>query len=95
MQLTDISNPQERKKLIWAVGLGIAAILLLWWTFIGFGGSTPARNRNTAVDQSRGSNPRAQVTRNQSQKNDPLETLPMDLREVVYPSVLPSSEAKR
>jgi IPT/TIG domain len=95
MQLTDISNPQERKKLIWAVGLGIAAILLLWWTFIGFGGSQPARNRNTAVDPARPSNPRPRGGRNESQTNDQLATLPMDLREVVYPSVLPSSEAKR
>ena len=43
MQLADINNPAERKKLIWAAGLGLVAIILLWWAFIGFGSSTPAR----------------------------------------------------
>jgi hypothetical protein len=37
MQLTDTRNPSERKKLIWAGILGVLAIMLLWWTFIGFG----------------------------------------------------------
>ena len=41
MQLTDINNPAERKKLIWAGGLGLVALILLWWTFIGFGSSSP------------------------------------------------------
>ena len=37
MQITDIRNPNERKKLIGAGILGILAVALLWWTFIGFG----------------------------------------------------------
>lgn len=41
MQLSDIQNPAERKKLIAAGALGIIALLLLWWTFFGFGSSTP------------------------------------------------------
>jgi len=40
MQMTDIRNPNERKKLIGAGILGILAIGLLWWTFVGFGSST-------------------------------------------------------
>ena len=42
MQLSDIQNPAERKKLIWAGALGLIALVLLWWTFIGFG-STPTK----------------------------------------------------
>jgi hypothetical protein len=41
MQLSDIQNPNERKKLIGAGVLGLVAILLLWWTFFGFGSSAP------------------------------------------------------
>jgi len=40
MQVSDIRNPGERNKLILAGGLGIVAILFLWWTFFGFGGSS-------------------------------------------------------
>lgn len=40
MQLSDIRNPAERKKLILAGVLGVVALLFLWWTFFGFGGST-------------------------------------------------------
>jgi hypothetical protein len=46
MQLTDTQNPNERKKLIGAGILGMLAIALLWWTFVGFG--TPARVSSTA-----------------------------------------------
>jgi hypothetical protein len=41
MQLGDIQNPAERKKLLVAGALGIIALLLLWWTFFGFGSSKP------------------------------------------------------
>jgi len=41
MELADLSKPGERKKLIWAAVLGLIAIIFLWWTFIGFGKSTP------------------------------------------------------
>lgn len=39
MQTTDIKNPSERKKLIWAGVLGMLALVLLWWALIGFGKS--------------------------------------------------------
>ena len=39
MQISEIQNPAERKKLIWAGALGFVALVLLWWTFIGFGSS--------------------------------------------------------
>lgn len=37
---TGFNNPAERKKLIGAIVLGLLAIILLWWAFIGFGSST-------------------------------------------------------
>jgi hypothetical protein len=40
MQVSDIRNPNERNKLILAGGLGIVALVFLWWTFFGFGSST-------------------------------------------------------
>lgn len=39
MQLGNIQNPAERNKLIAAGVLGLVALLFLWWTFFGFGGS--------------------------------------------------------
>jgi IPT/TIG domain-containing protein len=40
MQISDIKNPNERKKLIGAGVLGLVAVILLWWTFFGFGTRT-------------------------------------------------------
>jgi hypothetical protein len=40
MQVSDIRNPAERNKLILAGVLGIVALVFLWWTFFGFGGSS-------------------------------------------------------
>lgn len=43
MQSINIQNPAERKKLIGAAVLGLLAIILLWWAFIGFGSNGPVR----------------------------------------------------
>ena len=48
MALVDVSKPGEKKKLIWAGALGFAAILVLWWTLIGFDSGTPTTARPTA-----------------------------------------------
>ena len=45
MQLVDLSKPGEKKKLIAAGGLGLVAILVLWWTLIGFGSGAPTASR--------------------------------------------------
>lgn len=45
MEFVDFSKPGEKKKLIWAGALGFVAILFLWWTFVGFGGSSPTTPR--------------------------------------------------
>jgi hypothetical protein len=62
MELADFSKPGERKKLIWAAVLGLIAIIFLWWTFIGFGKSTPrvpARPSPTSSTLGRSAPPRA------------------------------------
>lgn len=41
MQLADLSKPGEKKKVIAAAALGLAAILVLWWTLIGFDSGKP------------------------------------------------------
>jgi hypothetical protein len=45
MQLVDLGKPGEKKKLIVAGALGLAAILVLWWTLIGFGSGTPTASK--------------------------------------------------
>jgi hypothetical protein len=47
MQVADLNNPNDRKKLILAAVLGLIAILFLWWTFFGFGSSKPTTQRPT------------------------------------------------
>jgi hypothetical protein len=67
MQLSDIQNPNERKKLILAAVLGLIAILFLWWTFFGFGSSSPTqRPRVAAQPTPSGISRRSNVTPGQS-----------------------------
>lgn len=50
----DLSKPGEKKKLIWAAGLGLVAIVVLYWAFIGFGSeSSTTSRRTTPAPQSR------------------------------------------
>jgi hypothetical protein len=63
MQAIDLTKPGEKKKLIWAAILGFVALIVLWWVFFGFGGSsntntprataspTPARTTRTGTQQ--------------------------------------------
>ena len=44
MQAIDLTKPGEKRKLIWAAALGFVALIVLWWVFFGFGGSS---NSNT------------------------------------------------
>lgn len=41
MQLVDLNKPGEKKKLISAAVLGLAAIVVLYWVFIGFDSGKP------------------------------------------------------
>jgi hypothetical protein len=42
MELVDLTKPGEKKKLIFAAVLGLAALIVLYWVLFGFGSSTPA-----------------------------------------------------
>ena len=48
MQLADLSKPGEKKKVIAAGALGLVAILVLWWTLIGFDSGKPTVVRPAA-----------------------------------------------
>lgn len=99
MQITDIKNPAERKKLIWALALGLLAIVFLWWTFFGFGGSSRPKSANVrnVSNPTLAPGSRAAVDPTQPQKADDLKTpLLEQLRPVAYSPVLPSvAEAGR
>ena len=56
MAATEFRKPSDQKKLLWAIALAVVALIALWWTFIGFGGSNPRppgpttqRNANSSV----------------------------------------------
>ncbi len=51
MAMAAAKEPGDQKKVIIAIGLGVLAIIALWWTFFGFGSSpkTPQRNANRSV----------------------------------------------
>ena len=48
MQPVDLTKPGEKKKIIIAAGLGLVAIIVLWWTLIGFDSGTPTAVRPAA-----------------------------------------------
>ena len=72
MQTGDIRNPSERKKLIGAVVLGVLALVLLWWTFIGFGGSSSNVAKSTTPTPTPSRAIRA--TNNRPQSEPPAES---------------------
>jgi hypothetical protein len=54
MQVVDLNKPGEKKKLLIAAGLGLGAILVLWWALFGFGSSNtrpPTRTTASATPQ--------------------------------------------
>jgi hypothetical protein len=96
MQLSDIQNPNERKKLIGAAVLGLLAIVLLWWTFIGFG-SSPSKVSQRPVSQTKSSNVnRGSSSKAPSQTGAELSGLLDQLRPISYEHSLPAvPEARR
>ena len=47
MAIAQLKSSNEQKKLIAAVALGLLALIALWWTFVGFGGSSKPQTRST------------------------------------------------
>src|SRR5678815_1633536 len=96
MQLTDIKNPDERKKLLWAIVLGLVAIVFLWWALFGFGRSSQPVRKTTNNIPGPGSRPVGQSSTAPQTvdqlKKDPLE----QMRPIVFPDYIPGApEAKR
>jgi hypothetical protein len=48
MALVDLNKPGEKKKVIFAAGLGLGAILVLYWVLIGFDSRPPITKTPTA-----------------------------------------------
>ena len=92
MQLTDPTNPNERKKLIAAGVLGIAAILLLGYVFFGGSSKKPTTNRNLAAAQA--PTP-ARSTKNPALTDNAVDD-PASYQPINYTGVVPAmSEANR
>jgi hypothetical protein len=98
MQVNNVRNPSERNKLILAGVLVIVALVFLWWTFVGFGGSSkPPSARNASQPTS------SPASRSITSRNAPPPAVeppaPADLNELrVLPVGLPTisaSEASR
>jgi hypothetical protein len=97
MQRIDIRNPSEQKKLIWAVVLGVVAIVFLWWTFFGFGGGSNTTSKKVVAVPSA---PPISRSVNKGQPQTVLQVkgdLLNQLRPVVNPQTVALSvpEAKR
>jgi hypothetical protein len=91
----DLNKPGEKKKLIWAAVLGLVAIIVLWWTFIGFG----SRSSSTATRPAASPTPQ-RATQQNTQRPDgnvsPDVKKLQDFTEVTYePASYNAPEAKR
>lgn len=76
MAAAEIRPSGDQKKLIWAVGLGVVALIAIWWTFIGFGSSSKSSSRSTVTTPS--PSPSAKLANQQARQGDKLP--PFDLQ---------------
>jgi hypothetical protein len=99
MQRVDLKKPGEQKKLIAAVALGVVALIVLWWTFIGFGSSTQTTPRTTGARNTNGGTATTtsqQITANRTQPIEDLRADPLTLQPISFsPVAPPANEAKR
>jgi hypothetical protein len=97
MQVADLNNPGERKKLIWAGLLGLVAIVFLWWTFIGFGGSSKPATTTPSSAVSPVTQRFGQTVRvPQKESTSGLEGVVDEIKPINWPVSIPDvPEAKR
>lgn len=98
MQRVDLKKPGEQKKLIAAVALGVVALVVLWWTFIGFGSSTqtPPRSNGARNTSNSATTTNQQVTANRTQPIEDLRADPLTLQPISFsPTAPPANEARR
>ena len=76
MQAIDLTKPGERKKLISAAVLGFVALIVLWWVFFGFGGSSNTNTPRAAATPTPVRNPR---TGTQSATQQTAQTVSPDV----------------
>jgi len=95
MQLVDLNKPGEKKKLISAGVLGLAALIVLYWVFIGFdsGKPTTTRSQPSPTPQSRAAQT---TTRPNAPTVSPEVNTAKLFTEVIWePSAYSAPEAKR
>lgn len=97
MKLSDISNPEERKKLIWAIVLGLFAIVFLWWALFGFGPSPKPTVKKANSNSNLGPGLRRVGDTTTAQTVNEIKSAPLEqLRPIVFSDFVPSApEAKR
>ena len=97
MQLSDISNPQERKKLIVAIGLGVIAIVFLWWALFGFGSRSKPIVKNSNSNSVPRLGTRAATEQRAAETADEIKNAPLEqLRPIVLTNFMPAvPEASR
>jgi hypothetical protein len=87
MQVVDLNKPGEKKKLLIAAGLGLGAILVLWWALFGFGSDTRPPTRTTASAtpaRNTPGTPRPQVTAPVAEVQDLATLSPIDYVQSSY-----------
>ena len=97
MQAIDLTKPGEKRKLIWAAILGFAALLVLWWVFFGFGGSSNSNTpRASATPTPARNTPPRPGTQQPAQPVSPEVATAALFAPIVYePSSYNAPEAKR
>ncbi len=95
MRTTAITSPNERKKLIFAIVLGLIAIVFLWWTFFGFSGKSSTGGNRVANSTRPPQQVRADTA--QPRRVDEVKPIPTELMVpvVVSPMQFPVAEARR
>ena len=95
MQLVDLSKPGEKKKLISAGVLGLVALIVLYWVFIGFDSAPKTAARPTASPSPRVAQQNTQRPNNVA-VSPQVKNIEALFTEVVYePASYNAPEAKR